>query len=382
MNGEARSFYRHYDVSYGGSCESVVRSCSNGILNGPSDYRYSTCDVATSPRSCTLDGKTIADGKSETFYTQKNLLFGQNCSAFAGTRACDKGELTGNRDYRYATCEAASAKSCNVVAIVEDKPATTTIAHGASRDLWSRESVAYTSNCDAYRLKRTCNDGVLSGGGAHKFPNCEIIPEKSCTIDGITVAGSATRTFYSARVNANCASIDQARKCNNGIFSGTASYQYAYCAPVGQRYCVLDGIYVAHNASRAFYSTENPTFGSDCTQFDQSRTCKDGTLGGTASFAYAACKNATGASCTLDGKTVAHGGSASFYSTQTAPSGENCGMYEQARICANGNLSGSASFRYKGCSASTADIGSQSQVAAALAALEALLREALVTLGF
>lgn len=381
MNGETRSLYRRDVAPFGGQCESGLRTCSNGVLTGSNDYRYTFCSVANAPSTCSLDGKVVAHGSSTTFYTQKNVLFGQNCSAFAGTRACDDGDLEGDRDYRYATCSAAGAKSCTVVATVDGKVATTTVAHGSSKDFWSRESVSYTDSCNTYKLTRTCNDGVLTGSAANKFPACEIIPEKTCTIDGITVAGSATRTFYTARTNANCSNIDQARKCNNGVLSGIATYQYAYCAPTGQRYCVLDEVYVAHNASRDFFSTENTVFGSSCDQFDQSRKCTDGTLNGSASYAYATCKNATGASCTVDGKTITHGSSAKFYSTRTAPSGENCGMYEQNRTCADGNLSGSTNFKYKECSASTADIGSPSQVAAALAAMEALLKDALAKLS-
>lgn len=381
LNGESRSLYKRDLASFGTQCESGVRTCSNGVLTGSSDYRYTACNVATAPSTCSLDGKVIAHGSSTTFYTQKNVLFGQNCSAFAGTRACDNGDLKGDSDYRYATCSAAGAKSCTVVATVDGKVATTTVAHGASKDFWSQETVPYTASCATYKLTRTCNDGVLTGSTANKFPSCEVIPEKTCAIDGITVGGGDTRTFYTARTNANCSNIDQARKCNNGVLSGTATYQYAYCAPTGQRYCVLDGVYVAHNSSRTFYSTEDTVFGSSCDQFSQSRKCTDGTLAGSASYAYATCKNATGASCAVDGKTVAHGSSAKFYSARTAPSGDNCGMYEQNRTCINGTLSGSTNFKYKECSASTADIGSPSQVAAALSALESLLQEALAKLS-
>ncbi|MFZ2555454.1 MAG: peptidoglycan-binding domain-containing protein [Minisyncoccia bacterium] len=383
MNGQTRSLFKRDFVSYGGQCEQSLRTCSNGVLTGPSDYRYTACNVAEAPSSCSLDGKAIAHGSSMAFYTQKDVLFGQNCSSFVGTRACDNGDLKGDTDYRYATCSAAGAKSCTVVATIDGKPATTTVAHGSSRDFWSRESVAYTNTCESFKLTRTCNDGLLSGAAANKFPSCEVIPEKTCAIDGITVAGGATRTFYSARSvvkGGNCTTIQQARKCTNGVLGGTATYQYAYCAPVGQRYCLLDGTYVAHGAARAFYSTENTVFGSDCSQFDLSRTCADGTLSGPASYQYASCKNASGASCALDGATIAHNASAKFYSTRTAPSGENCGMYEQLRICVNGSLSGSSSFKYKACTAPTADSGSSAQVAAALSAMEALLKDALIKL--
>lgn len=385
MNGQTRSLFKRDLVSYGGQCEQSPRTCSNGVLTGSTDYRYAACNVASAPSSCSLDGTIVAHGSSMTFYAEKNVLFGQNCASFAGTRACDNGDLKGDTDYRYVTCSAAGAKSCTIVATVDGEPATTTVAHGGTRDFWSRESVPYTTTCEAYKLTRTCNDGVITGTTAYKFPSCEVIPEKTCAIDGITVAGGATRTFYSARSVAKgttCATVDQARTCTNGVLNGTATYQYAYCAPVGQRYCLLDSVYVAHGASRTFYSTENTVFGSDCTQFDLSRTCTDGTFNGAASYQYASCKNASGASCVLDGKTVTHGNKTTFYSTRTAPSGDNCGMYGQERICINGALSGSVNFKYDACSASTADANSSSQVAAALAALESLLKDALVRLGF
>lgn len=380
MHGETRTFYWDSVVPFGGHCDGAPRTCSNGTLTGPNEYRFTACRAATSPDRCELDGKILEHGSSDSFYTKREVLFGQNCSAFRATRTCDNGYMKGDRDYRYATCTSAGAKSCTVVATVLGKVATTTVVHGASADFWSAESVAYTSTCDAIKLRRTCNDGVLSGSSSFIYPRCEVIPERACTLDGITVAGGASHTFYTARTNADCRDIDQVRRCTNGVLSGSGNYKFAYCAPSGRRYCVLDGVYVAHNASLTFYSTRNAAFGSDCSQFDQSRTCKDGTLDGSASYAYASCQNATGSSCVVDGVTVSHGGKATFYSTRTAPSGDTCGMYGQERTCVNGNLSGSSSFQYKSCSASTSDRGAQNQVATALTALEALLKDALLQL--
>ena len=53
-------------------------------------------------------------------------------------------------------------------------------------------------------------------------------------------------------------------------------------------------------------------------------------------------------SCTLDGVTVLHGQSRTFYSTRAAPYG--CSMYGEPRTCTNGSLSNSSSFRYASCS--------------------------------
>jgi len=376
MNGESRTFYRKESPVFGEQCQSTVRTCSNGIVTGSTDYAYPSCTVATSPASCTLNGVTVAHGQSRTFYKREDVLFGQSCSAFAGTRSCDNGTLSGDSDYRYANCSAAGAKSCTVVTTVGTTTSTTTVAHGTSRNFWSDDSVPYTTSCEAHQLARTCNDGVLSGSASYKYPKCTVVAEKGCDIDGITVAGGATRTFYTARVNANCANIDQQRKCTNGVLSGTASYQYAYCAPSGQRYCVLDGAYVKHGESKAFYTTENPAFGSSCSQFDQMRKCTDGTLDGSASYSHASCTEPTGRSCTLDGKTVSHNQKHTFYSRSTS---SNCAQYGQERTCIDGTLSGSADFSRSSCT--TASIEGTSQVAAALAAMEELLKDALAKLG-
>jgi peptidoglycan hydrolase-like protein with peptidoglycan-binding domain len=375
-NGETRTFYRKESPVFGDQCQSAARTCTNGIVSGSNDYAYPSCSAATSPVSCTLNGVTLAHGQSRTYYKREDVLFGQSCSAFAGTRSCDNGTLSGDNDYRYANCSAAGAKSCTVVTTVGTTTSTTTVAHGTSRNFWSDDSVPYTTTCDAYLLARTCNDGVLSGATSYKYPKCTVVAEKSCEIDGIEVAGGATRTFYTARVNANCASIDQSRKCTNGTLSGTASYQYAYCAPSGQRYCVLDGAYVKHGESKSFYTTENPAFGSSCSQFDQVRKCTDGTLDGSAAYSNATCTEPTGRSCTLDGKTVSHNQKHTFYSRSSS---SNCAQYGQERTCIDGTLSGSGDFSRSSCT--TASIEGTSQVAAALAAMEQLLKDALAKLG-
>lgn len=52
------------------------------------------------------------------------------------------------------------------------------------------------------------------------------------------------------------------------------------------------------------------------------------------------------ASCTLDGVTVAHGQSRTFYSALTHA---NCSSITQSRTCTNGTLSGSSSYQYASC---------------------------------
>lgn len=382
-NGETRTFYRKENLVFGEQCQGVSRTCVNGIVQGSNEYAYTACTAPTAPVSCVLNGITLAHGQSRTFYKREDVLFGQSCSAFGSTRTCDNGTLSGDTDYRYANCAAAGAKSCTLVTAMGTTTATTTVAHGASRSFWSEYSVPYTTTCDAHRLTRTCNDGVLSGSSSYKYPTCAVVAEKSCEIDGITVSGGTTRTFYTSRVGSGengCAAIDQERTCANGVLGGSANYKYAYCAPNGQRYCVQDGAYVAHNTNRTFYSMQNPSFGSTCSQFAVSRSCTDGTLNGSSAYQYASCTEPTGASCALDGVTVSHGQTYTFYSRSSAPSGGTCAQYAQARTCIDGILSGSTSFDESTCSNSTSSIQNESQLAAALTAMEALLKDALVKL--
>ncbi len=55
------------------------------------------------------------------------------------------------------------------------------------------------------------------------------------------------------------------------------------------------------------------------------------------------------ASCTLDGATVPHGESRTFYSATTAPQGEACSSLAEERTCTDGVLSGSSSYQYASC---------------------------------
>lgn len=349
-NGETRTFYQGKNLAYGEQCVGVTRSCINGILSGSVDYFSLTCSANTTPASCTSDGITLQHTQSRTFYKKKELLPGQSCADFDAVRTCTNGVLSGDADFKYESCAVAAAKSCSVFA----NGATTTVANDATKSFWSRSSVVYNGSCDPYKVTRTCKDGDLlpTSSASYIYPTCEVIPEKTCTLDGITVAGGATHTFYtntSVAKGVSCTTIAQARKCTNGVLSGTATYKYGACAPVGQRWCKLSDAYVEHGKSRTFYSQTVAPLGTACTQFGLSRTCSDSVLGGSATYANASCTTATGRSCVLDGKTVLHGQTYAFYSTKVPPSGDSCVEYKQLRECFDGNLDGSDSFKYQTC---------------------------------
>ncbi|MBI2048746.1 MAG: peptidoglycan-binding protein [Parcubacteria group bacterium] len=350
-HGETRTMYLTRSVAFGASCQGSPRTCTDGTLTGSTAYGFASCAAPTTGRSCTVDGASIAHGDSPTLYKQKTVLFGQTCDPFKRVRTCTDGSLTGDSAYQYISCSIEGARSCEVVA---SSATTTVVAHAGQRDFYSTDTVPYTNLCSDYKQTRICTDGLISGSATYKYPTCKAIPARTCTLDNVTVAHNSTHTFYvnrsvSASGNCNTTANSQARTCTDGTLSGSATFQYSVCAKTGQRWCLLDGKYTAHNAASTYYSTQQVPFGNSCTQFADERSCSDGTLNGSATYQYASCSSVAAASCTLNGKTTAHGSSTPFYSVSSAPSGETCTAYQQIRFCNDGTYSGSASFSNPTC---------------------------------
>jgi hypothetical protein len=126
-NGSAVTAYQSSSVSYGNSCISQTRTCTNGTLSG--SYAYPSCSVAAAA-DCTLDGVTIPHGTSRTFYSQQTSPVGNVCSSVAQTRTCTNGTLSGSASYRYASCTCAPIYSCSGenVTYTNSSCSTTTVA--------------------------------------------------------------------------------------------------------------------------------------------------------------------------------------------------------------------------------------------------------------
>ena len=347
-HGETRTTYLTRDVAFGASCQSTQRTCTDGILGGNTAYGFATCVAPVTGRTCPIDGVTINHGQNATLYTKKTVLFGQACAPFAQTRTCTDGTLGGDATYQFASCAPEGARPCEVV----NSGATTSVAHLAGRDFYSAENLVYPAVCSDYKQTRICTDGHLSGSATYRFPGCTATPPRTCTLDFVTMAHGGSRVFYSSRsvaTGVSCSTVDATRTCADGTLSGSATFKYAVCAPVGQRWCAVGGKFTAHNATAPYYSTVTVPFGNLCSQYEESRTCTDGTLGGNTTYVYGSCTVSPAATCTLGGKTVAHGASAPFYSVTAAPANQICAAYQQIRTCNDGFLSGSASFSNGTC---------------------------------
>ncbi len=129
-------------------------------------------------------------------------------------------------------------------------------------------------------------------GGSDGWHEAVLTVYQSCTLDGEAVTNGASITAYeNSTVPYGSSCVSETRTCSDGTLSG--SYQYASCA-VSHQSCTLDGTTVAHGDSHTFYLSQ---VGSPCSSLAQSRTCTDGDLSGSASYQYTACTCAPLYSC-------------------------------------------------------------------------------------
>lgn len=102
-------------------------------------------------------------------------------------------------------------------------------------------------------------------------------------------------------------------------------------ADPGPDSCTLDGQTVAHGASHTFYSSRS---NNDCAGISQVRTCNDGTLDGDPGYQYASC----GAGCNVaPWGAIDHGASVTAFQAATV---SNAPCVKQTRTCTDGTLSG------------------------------------------
>lgn len=194
---------------------------------------------------------------------------------------------------------------------------------------------------------RTCTNGTLSG--SYTNTSCSVAAAASCTFNGQAISsGSSITAYQSSSVLFGQQCVAQTRNCQNGTLSG--AYAYGACSVGGAASCTLDGINVAHGSSQTFYSTRMVPFGSLCSAISQSRTCANGTLSGSASYQYGTCAPGAANSCSFNNQSVAHGASVTAYQSSAVPLGQQCTA--QMRACQDGTLSGT--YQYPACVAGTA----------------------------
>lgn len=389
-DGQSTAAYLNASEPCGGSCTSQTRTCSDGTLSG--SYTNQSCSV-TACLSCSLPwGGSINHGTSTTAYLSSSVTCGNSCTD--ETRSCNDGSLSGS--YQYETCSTGTCSSCTLDGV--------TVNHGDSRTFYET-SRSCGATCGSIAQSRTCNNGTLSGSSSYSKASCPGETCASCSLPwgGSISHGNSATAYLNSSEPCGSSCTSQSRTCNDGSLSGSytnqscsvsscgctlpwggsisdgqsvtayqsssvscgssclsetrtcsgttlsGSYQYETCSVGACSSCTLDGVTVSHGSSRTFYESSR-SCGTSCSSIDQSRTCNNGTLSGSSSYSKATCPAESCASCTSPwGTTVAHNSSVTAYLNSSEPCGGSC--TSQSRTCSNGSLSGS--YTSQSCSVST-----------------------------
>lgn len=322
-HGASVTAYASSSVACTTSCSSQTRTCNNGTLSG--SYGNQSC-VVNACRNCSLPwGGSIGHGGSVTAYSSSAPSCGTACSS--QTRTCNDSSLSGS--YTNSSC---STRCC--------LPWGGSIASGSSRTAYAASSVGCGGSCSSQT--RSCSGTTLSG--SYNYSSCSVSACAGCSLPwGGSIGNGASVTAYqnsSVACGSSCNS--QTRTCTNGSLSG--SYANSGCS-VGACGCNLPwGGSITNGQSRTAYSTSSVSCGSSCSS--QTRTCTNGSLSG--SYNYGSCSVNACASCTLNGVTVAHGGSRTFYTASSVPCGSSCSG--GTRSCNNGTMTGNSSYNRASCS--------------------------------
>lgn len=156
-HGENVTAFASSTVPFGGSCDSQVRSCSNGVLSGSNLFANCAVDA---PASCLFNQKTLAHSESVIAYASSSVPFGTSCDS--QSRSCSNGSLSGSN--QFASCMIDAPASC----LINGK----TVAHGEIINTFASARVPFGSSCVA--VPASCNNGQLSNSNTHT--SCEVLP--------------------------------------------------------------------------------------------------------------------------------------------------------------------------------------------------------------
>lgn len=384
-HGASRTFYLTTRSCYG-TCGSISqsRNCYNGVLDGSASYSEASCpgptcagcstaavNWTTSTFTCNASATAGSHGTTRnvsdsatpnvgsasfqcddgTWDQASGSCGGASCNLpWGGTLAHNQSVTAyqnssepcgGNCSSQLRTCTNGSLSgsfnnsSCSVSLCAScTLPWGGSLAHNSSVTAYAASSVPCGSSCTSQT--RSCNNGSLSG--SYGAQSCSVSACAGCSLPwgGSIAHNQSTTAFSSSSVpcGSNCTS--QTRSCTNGSLSG--SYNFGSCSVSGCSNCSLDGATVAHNSSRTFYLSSR-SCGQACTAIDATRTCNNGTLSGSTSYNKASCPAQVCSSCPLPwGGTISHNQSVTAYQNATVPCGSSCAS--QTRACNNGSLSG------------------------------------------
>ncbi len=252
-SGQSVTAYQSSSVAYGSQCVSEQRTCNSGTLSGSNVF--GSCVVAAVPvaASCTLDGVTLQDGQSATYYTATSVTYGSSCASIGVSRSCSNGTLNGSATNNKATCFVAAATPAAPICSFTGR-----YGDGAGSAFLSWT----TSNATAVSIDHNIGSVNLQsigyGGGEYAlaYPFWTN-PEATYTM---TVTGAGGNTQCSAYVSVGC--VDPEPNAQFGIPEG---------------------------ATVTRYDTSKVLIGDSCNSHAQARTCSHRALSGNAGYMYLSC---------------------------------------------------------------------------------------------
>lgn len=153
---ESGDFFFASSPDCGTQCESEVRTCNNGQLNGTAEHP--TC--AQNCPSCTVGGRTVQHSQVVTFYREASVGCGGQCEG--ELRACYSGVINGT--YVNANC---APEPCPCY-YTDAYNVTVRMTSGESGYYYATDSVGCGETCQIET--RTCTNGILSGN--FTYPRC------------------------------------------------------------------------------------------------------------------------------------------------------------------------------------------------------------------
>ena len=139
----------------------------------------------------------------------------------------------------------------------------------------------------------------------------------------------------------------QIQTCTDGNVSD--NYLYSSCEVAAADGCLFNGQVVDNGESVVAYSSNTIQYAGQCSSISEARVCANGAL--TGDYQYSTCAPENPDDCYLDGQTIPSGTSVVAYLYKSVSSDNQCSGFndenDEARTCLNGSLSGS--FPYTTC---------------------------------
>jgi hypothetical protein len=160
-HGQTRTRFSASRAPVGQRCEKLVRRCENGVMSGDDAFRFLTCsdtqacdfDKKKVKDKGTTDAYKLNVVDSST---------GRTCSEPTNImrRTCTNGQLSGPNEFRFSTCTARPMPGCNV--IDRTKPGGyRTIPHGDTGEVFTSATAPSGSSCASVKKTAQCLNGRM-----------------------------------------------------------------------------------------------------------------------------------------------------------------------------------------------------------------------------